>query len=293
MEKITASIVVYKNNPVELVRAIKSFLASKLSGKLYIIDNSPTPAAREVCNAFDCHYIFTGSNLGYGKAHNLVMCESIGRASYHLVLNPDVYFDADVLGKLFLFMEEHPQVGLAMPKVLYPDGTLQRLCKLLPTPLNLATRRFLPFSSRLLKKINDHYEMNLSHYNRVMNVPFLSGCFMFLRTAALRKTGLFDERFFLYAEDTDLSRRIHREFKTMFFPFAEIYHSHGRGSYKDLRLTWYNLKSAIQYFNKWGWVFDKERKMVNEIAALPFKTINNYGPVSMNGATVAQRSMNE
>ena len=127
MEKITASIVIYKSNPAELERAIKSFLASTLSGELYIIDNSPTPAAREVCNGFDCNYIFTGANFGYGKAHNLVLCESLSRSSYHLVLNPDVYFDADVLEKLFLFMEEHPHAGLAMPKVLYPDGTLQRL----------------------------------------------------------------------------------------------------------------------------------------------------------------------
>ena len=293
MEKITASIVVYKNNPTELERAIRSFLASTLSGKLYIVDNSPTPIARKVCNAFDCTYIFTGSNLGYGKAHNIVMSEILDRSFYHLVLNPDVYFDTDVLEKLFLFMEEHPQTGLMMPKVLYPDGKVQRLCKLLPTPFNLATRRFLPFSGTLLKKINDHYEMNFSQYNKVMNVPFLSGCFMFLRTAALKRTGLFDERFFLYAEDTDLSRRIHHEFKTIFFPFAEIYHTHGRGSYKDLRLTWCNLKSAIQYFNKWGWVFDRERKMVNEIAASTFHSLKNYGPVTIKGASVAQRSMNE
>ncbi len=293
MDKITASIVVYKSNPAELERAIKSFQSSALAGELFIVDNSPTPDAREVCLALGCQYIFAGSNLGYGKAHNLVMRNILGRTSYHLVLNPDVYFEADVLEKLFLFMEEHHQAGLVMPKVLYPDGTLQHLCKLLPTPLNLATRRFWPFSRKLLSGMNNQYEMGFSHYNKVMNVPFLSGCFMFLRTASLRKTGLFDERFFLYAEDTDLSRRLHREFKTMFYPFAEIYHTHGRGSYKDLGLMWRNLMSAVRYFNKWGWVFDAERRTINEAAASPFTTVKSYGTAGFQEATVAQRSMND
>lgn len=293
MENITASIVIYKNDRATLTKAIQSFLASPLSGKLFIIDNSPTDAAREFFKDPSIQYIFSGSNLGYGKAHNIAIRACLNSSAYHLVLNPDVYFEPDVLEKLFSFMEEHTQAGLVMPKVLYPNGTLQRLCKLLPTPLNLATRRFLPLSRSLLKKINDSYEMSFSSYNKVMNVPFLSGCFMFLRTAALKKTGLFDERFFLYAEDTDLSRRIHHEFKTMFFPFAHIYHTHARGSYKDIKLTWYNLKSAVQYFNKWGWVFDEERKKTNELAMRSSNPVKNYGPIIMNGAPVSQRSMNE
>ncbi|CAN5308523.1 glycosyltransferase family 2 protein [soil metagenome] len=292
MKKITASIVTYQNKASELERAITSFLSSTLTGELFIIDNSPTPIASEVCKKFNCHYIFTGSNLGYGKAHNLAMQKSIGQSSYHLVLNPDVYFESDVLKKLFDFMEEQPQVGLVMPKVLYPNGATQRICKLLPTPLNLATRRFLP-SSNWSKKINDRYEMNFSNYNKIMSVPFLSGCFMFLRTSALQQVGLFDERFFLYAEDTDLSRRMHREFSTVFYPLAEIFHTHARGSYKDIMLTWHNFKSAVQYFNKWGWIFDQERKTINEAAGALPHTSTTYQSISLNGRTMAHRSMNE
>jgi GT2 family glycosyltransferase len=96
-----------------------------------------------------------------------------------------------------------------------------------------------------------------------MNVPFLSGCFMFFRTSALKQVGLFDERFFLYAEDTDLSRRMHQQFKTLFYPKAEIFHVHARGSYKNFVLTLHNLKSAAQYFNKWGWFYDPIRKEIN------------------------------
>jgi GT2 family glycosyltransferase len=292
MIKITASIVVYNNSIADLEKTIKSFLDSSVSGELFIIDNSPTPVAQEICEAFHCHYVFTGSNLGYGKAHNIAIRKTLSYSPYHLVLNPDVYFGPDVLEKLLNYMEENPKAGLIMPNVLYPDGTTQRLCKLLPTPFNLATRRFLPSGIEWLKKINDRYEMSFAHHNKVMNVPFLSGCFMFLRTAALQKTGLFDERFLLYAEDTDLSRRIHQKFNTIFFPFAEIYHTHARGSYKNIKLTWHNLKSAIQYFNKWGWFFDKEREMINEAAMTTHLSKKNESMI-VREKIIVQQPVNE
>ncbi len=162
-------------------------------------------------------------------------------------------------------MESNTQAGLVMPKVFGADGQLQMLCKLLPMPLDLASRRFFPIK-QWFKNQNEKYEMKESGYDQVMNVPFLSGCFMFLRTAALREIGLFDERFFLYAEDTDLSRRMHQRFETLFYPGVEINHVHARGSYKDLRLTFHNIKSAVQYFNKWGWFFDEERVAINQRA---------------------------
>jgi len=212
------------------------------------------------------NYIFNNDNLGYGRGHNLAIKQCVDRSLYHLVLNPDVRFGPDVIEKLFHFMESKPQAGLAMPKVRGSDGQLQMLCKLLPTPLDLATRRFFPFKG-WFKSRNERYEMKSTGYNQVMNVPILSGCFMFLRNESLKKVGLFDERFFLYAEDTDLSRRIHRQFETLFFPDAEINHVHARGSYKDFRLTLHNVKSAVQYFNKWGWFFDEDRAMINQRAS--------------------------
>jgi GT2 family glycosyltransferase len=274
MEKITASIVVYKNDPILLQRAINSFLKSTITGPLTIIDNSPTDELRGTCDSPGLTYVFNNKNLGYGKAHNLAIREYFNRTNYHLVLNPDVSFAHDALEKLYHFMEENPQAGLVMPKVLNSEGHLQMLCKLLPTPLDLAIRRFFPFKNWFKNK-NSRYEMKASGYNSVMNVPFLSGCFMLLRNESLKKTGLFDERFFLYAEDTDLSRRIHQQFETLYFPGAEINHVHARGSYKDLGLTFHNTKSAFQYFNKWGWFFDKERETINQRAVVQARRTTN------------------
>ncbi len=273
MEKISASIVVYKTDLDVLQRAVESFFNSSLTGKLTIIDNSPADTLRDVCTSWGAKYIFSAKNLGYGSAHNIALKESLDHAQYHVVLNPDVYFTSDTLGKLFRFLEDNPQAGLAMPKVKYPNGEVQRVCKLLPTPLDLAGRRFFP-GSGFLKKMNDVYELKESGYNKVMNAPFLSGCFMFLRTSALKKVGLFDERFFLYAEDTDLSRRVHQQFETLFCPWAEIVHVHTRGSYKNLAHTLHNLKSASQYFTKWGWFFDSGRSAINKTARESFKEMN-------------------
>jgi len=276
MEKITASIVVYKTDPFLLKRAMASFLNSSLTGTLTIIDNSPDDRLQHYCSIPGVTYIFNNENLGYGKAHNIALRQNLDQSIYHLVLNPDVYFNPSTLEKIFDFMEEQPQAGLAMPKVLNADHELQMACKLLPTPVDLAIRRFFPFKE-LVSKALERYEMKESGYDRIMNVPFLSGCFMFLRMQALKQTGLFDERFFLYAEDTDLSRRIHLQFETLFFPGAEIIHLHARGSYKDFYLTLQNLKSAVQYFSKWGWIFDTERRIINQraLSSMNFIALEN------------------
>lgn len=97
----------------------------------------------------------------------------------------------------------------------------------------------------------------------MMNVPYLSGCFMFLRVSVLKEVGLFDERYFMYLEDTDLSRRIHKKYKTIYYPFVHIIHEYSKGSYKNIKLLIYHIHSAIKYFNKWGWIFDKERREIN------------------------------
>jgi GT2 family glycosyltransferase len=265
-DKITASIVIYKNDLRLLRNAVDSFLSSTEHSVLYLIDNSPTDRFSRHFRHPRIKYIFNNRNVGFGAGHNLALREVIkaGNSSYHVVLNPDVYFDDAVMRKIFFFMEAHPQVGLVMPKVLYPDGRLQPLCKLLPSPFTLFTRRFLQFFPSLSNRLNHWYEMHFTGYDKIMDVPFLSGCFMFLRVKVLEEVGLFDERIFLYTEDTDLTRRIHRKYRTIFYPEAVIYHYNQRASYKNAIKLAYHMLSAITYFNKWGWFDDVERKDINE-----------------------------
>lgn len=270
--KVTASIVIYKNDIDILKKAVQSFLDSTEDSTLYLIDNSPTNEAQKHFAHPRVKYTFNNKNVGFGAGHNIALKKVLKakEASYHIILNPDVYFDAKVTANLFHYMESNDQVGLVMPKVLYPDGRLQHLCKLLPSPLTLFSRRFLQFNPAWVNSLNHFYEMHFSGYDKEMDVPFLSGCFMFLRLDALRMVGLFDENIFLYTEDTDLTRRIHMRYRTVFYPREIIYHYNQRGSYKSAVIMTYHILSAIKYFNKWGWFKDDERKYINQRAILKF-----------------------
>ncbi len=69
----------------------------------------------------------------------------------------------------------------------------------------------------------------------------------------------------MYLEDTDLSRRINRRYKTIFYPDVSIYHEFAKQSYKSKKLLFLHIQSAFRYFNKWGWFFDRERKKINDL----------------------------
>lgn len=260
--QISATIVTYKNSHEMLNKAISSFLNTEMDVKLYIVDNSPTDEIKTLCNDSRIEYIFNNANVGFGKAHNVIMKSSYKIGKYHIVLNPDVYFNKGVLEGLYSYMEDNFDVGLVMPKVYFPDGRVQYLCKLLPTPYDFFGRRFLKYFS-FADKHDAKFELRFTNYDKPMNVPYLSGCFMFLRSEILPVIGYFDERIFMYIEDTDLSRRIHDKYRTMFYPNVCIYHHWGKGNHKSLKLLKHSINGAFVYFNKYGWLFDKTRREIN------------------------------
>ncbi len=268
MFDITASLVLYKNNPRDVIKAIKSFLNTSLNVFLYVVDNSPEDTLGKIVERLNdgrIEYIFNnGENLGFGKAHNIAIKKVIDKSKYHLVLNPDVWFEKGTLEKLFDFMEKNPDVGQVMPKVLNPDGTVQALCKRLPSPIDLFGRRFLPSP---FKKVLDErlkwYEFWDVGYDNLAEVPALSGCFMFVRTKVFKEVGLFDDEYFMYMEDYDMCRRINSRYRTIYYPEAIIYHKYGKHSYKNKKLLLTHIRSAIRYFNKWGWILDLDRDIKN------------------------------
>jgi hypothetical protein len=132
MSQINASIVLYHNKKEQLLKAINSFLNTFLDVKLYLVDNSSNDDLKELCKLDDrIEYIFNNENLGYGTAHNIAMRKSIvDGVLYHLVLNPDIYFEQGVLEKLFSYMEKKKDIGNIIPQVRYPNGEVQYLCKL-------------------------------------------------------------------------------------------------------------------------------------------------------------------
>lgn len=258
---VNASIVIYKHAVHEIEPLVQTLRKSNMISEIYLLDNSPE--YNSDFEALPAIYIFNHQNIGYGRAHNIALRQSQQQATdYHLVVNPDIRFDSDIIGKIVEFMDKNTEIGHLMPQVFYPDGRIQYLCKLLPTPDDLLFRRFLPGSWTIKKTAR--FEMRDCGYNKLTDVPYLSGCFMFLRVSALNATGIFDERFFLYPEDIDLSRRIHQKYRTVFYPDVSVVHYHERGSYKSLKMMLIHIINLIRYFNKWGWFCDKERKKINK-----------------------------
>lgn len=279
---LTASVVIYHSKKEEIESLLKSIQESNCISRLYIIDNASTDENRKYFESSSLSSIIEyipHENTGYGSSHNIALLKAIEEGSdYHVVLNPDIYFESNVLPELVNYMDSNTDVGYILPKVTYQNGELQYLCKLLPTPFDLIFRRFLPKTKSIIRH-NERYELRHSGYDKTMNPPCLSGCFMFMRLSTLKENNLlFDERFFMYCEDFDLMRRIHKVAKTIYYPSVSIVHNHAKESYKSRKMLIAHIKSAILYFNKWGWFFDKDRslmnkKILNEILELNKKNI--------------------
>ncbi|HEY6974671.1 MAG TPA: glycosyltransferase [Chitinophagaceae bacterium] len=260
---LTISVVLYKNNPSELRQLVNCISQTQLNYELFLIDNSPTDALKTFGEEENIRYYFINKNMGFGKAQNIAIRNALDKSEYHLILNPDISFKKGTLEDIYAFMEANSDIGQLMPKVYYDNGNIQKLCKLLPHPADLIGRRFfLNFTPA--QKRNKTYELNGFAYDKVLDIPCLSGCFMFIRSSVLRQVGGFDPRYFMYLEDIDLTRRINKVSRTVFYPNAQVKHAFKKGSYGSIRLLRYHIVSAIKYFNKWGWFFDDERDIFNK-----------------------------
>lgn len=261
---LTTSIVLY-HTPKPKIAALLDCITQSIVDVIYLIDNSADDRYRILEKQSGKIRYIHNKNLGYGASHNIALHEALDIGStFHLILNPDIRFSPDIIPMLLSYMQKDDDVAYILPKVIYPDGTIQYLCKLLPTPFDLFFRRFIP-NTRLTQKLNDKYVLRNSGYNKIINPPCLSGCFMFLRMSTVKEKNLFfDERFFMYCEDFDFIRRLHRIAKTIYYPDVSIIHDHAKESYKSTKMIIEHIKSTIKYFNKWGWFFDKERKSFNQ-----------------------------
>lgn len=261
---VSFSIVLFNNHPTEVECILNCIKKVSLKNETYIIDNSKSNELKLIVEKFkNTRYSHSGMNLGYGRAHNIAINEYVSKSKYHIILNPDISFAEGTIEVIYNFMEKNPDVGQVMPKILYKDGSIQPLCKLLPKPSDLIIRRFL---KPLGFQIHLNYDLENFNYNSIIEVPSLSGCFMFVRSEILEKVGGFDSRFFLYLEDFDLTRRIHRISKTIFFPDAIARHRFDKASYNNPKMLKHHIISAIKYFNKWGWFLDNERNKYNKRA---------------------------
>lgn len=264
---VTASLVLYNNRQSDIDKVVNSVLKSKID-LLQIIDHSPTDKFKTLVNLSDKIQYLKTDNDGYGKGHNtgFDLSQKILKSEYHIILNPDIYFESSAIDSLISYMDEHKDIGLIMPQVFYPNGDFQYLCKMLPTPADIFLRQFA--SSEKKEKNDQRYAMKSADFTKIMDVPSLSGCFMFVRTSTFIQVGGFDTRFFMHFEDIDLTRRIGEISRTVYFPGSSIVHAHEAAHKKSKKMLLIGFQSAVKYFNKWGWFFDSNRRVKNKEAQI-------------------------
>lgn len=261
---LSVSIVVYDRcgdhsrpqDPV-LAEAIRHLAALPSCETIVVLDNSLLSSFAWTADLTDkvLYLHFSGSNLGYGRAHNVArfLCSS----RFHLFLNPDiVFFQGATLSRLLALMAESPGLALIQPLIMNPCGTVvQRLCKRNPTLLAQVGRGVCPgLYQSLLGRYNDWYEMSdVAYSSRPVDSSYLSGCFMLCRRSSLDQVGWFDPRFFMYLEDADLTRRLSSIGRCVHEPSIRVGHLWGRGSHRSLRLKWVAVASYFRYASKWGY----------------------------------------
>jgi len=252
---LTISLVSH-NQRRDLERLLGTLLpaAGRIRSEILLMDNKSVDGTRRFVrvNFPGVDVAVNPSGAGYGENHNRNLKRARGR--FFLIMNSDMTVEKDSLASLLDQMDRHPEIGIIAPKILNPDGTVQGLNKRYPTALDLFLRRFGPKALRpLFRKRLDHYEMRDVGYDRICDVPFLSGAFMFCRSDVLTSLGGFDPRFFLYFEDVDLCRRVQRTHKTVYYPKASATHFWHRSAHKNVFYTYHFMKSALRYYRKWGW----------------------------------------
>jgi len=220
--------------------------------ELIVVDNASSDGSAEAVkeNYPEVILIQNYTNLGFAKANNIGLQKSTGRYVY--LINSDVEVLEGCIDRLYDFMEANPQIGMTGPRILYPDGTLQVTCRKFPSLWNnfcLTTglNKILPSSALFSSD-----QMFYFTHDAIRPVDVLAGCFLTVRREAMNKVGLFDERFFIYAEDIDWCRRFwNANWKIVFFPEAEATHyGGGSSSNSPLRFSLEQERAMIQYWKK-------------------------------------------
>lgn len=263
---IAASIVTYKTDLNELQTCLDCLRLNKTITRIEIVDNSRSESIRDFVAANYAEVEYTPSdNVGYGAANNISIRKSIADVScglkYHLVLNSDVAFMPDVIDTLVGKLESDERVGLIMPAVVGRNGDPQSCCHPLPSPFDLLKHRFA--SKSMFGSWRRWYDILPQRVGRDINVPYMHGCFMLFRLDALKNVGLFDERFFMYPEDIDITRRVHAQYKTIVTPDVTIFHLHRAESRHSRKMLYIHATNMLRYFAKWGFLFDSQRRRFN------------------------------
>ena len=245
-ENLTVSVTIVTYNDADKAAAAAASVVARCNKyplDFYVVDNHSSDNTLNRLNDQACLKIIKlPKNIGFGAAHNKVLSEL--KSDYHFVVNPDITVGYDVFADMVEYMEKHPDAVMCMPKILNVDGSEQYLPKSIPTLKRL-------FFGRLSKKVRTEYVWADREITEPCEIDFCSGCFFCIRTSAFLSLGGFDERYFMYLEDADLTLRAKSIGKVMLLPDVEVTHLWNRGSSKNMMLLFIHIISCFKFLLKW------------------------------------------
>jgi GT2 family glycosyltransferase len=222
-----------------------------------VVDHGSTDGTLElVRERFPDVHVIEQENRGMGGGNNAGLRAAHGR--YAFLLNSDAWVVGDALDGLVAFADEHPDAAVVGPRLLNPDGSLQRSVRGVPTLWRLATEYlFLRKLAPRSRAFNAFYGAGFDHRSQ-REVESLYGAALLVRREAVDAVGLFDEDFFMFSEETDWLYRFRQAgWKVMFYPGAEVTHvggaSHGGALYVE------NVRGILRFLSKHRGAREAER----------------------------------
>ena len=225
---------------------------SKVSGEIIVIDNnSVDDSCKMIRSEFpQVKIIENKENIGFSRANNQGI--NIAQGEFILILNPDTIVHQDCIHHCINYFKVNKNVGAIGAKMLDGSG------KILPESKRGFPTAWVSFCKmtglyKLFPKsklFNSYYLGHLS-YEEICEVEVLTGAFFFTRKSLIQKIGGFDESFFMYGEDIDLSHRVRQEgYTLLYLPEARIVHFKGESTKKSNINYWYAFYSAMYIFSK-------------------------------------------
>ncbi|MBI4727161.1 glycosyltransferase family 2 protein [candidate division TA06 bacterium] len=247
-------IIVNRNVGVLLSRCIDSIKAAgDISYEVIVVDNASSDGsqARLAQKYPEVKLIVNSQNLGFAAACNIGIKAATGK--YPVLLNPDTLVEPGCLKKLFDFMEANPKAGIAGPKALNSDGSLQPTCRAIPGYLNIIFSRKSPITAIWPGNPGaSRYMLQGLPEDKPSQVPALAGVCLILRREMLEQTGFLDERYFMYLEDIDICLTASQKGWSVFYiPQARIIHHWGKSSEQEkTMMDEEHRKSMYLFFEK-------------------------------------------
>ena len=220
------SIIILSYNTKALLKQTIDSIDLQDDWEIIVVDNNSSDGSPEMIEVEypKVKLIQNEKNIGFGAANNQAM--KVAQGEYYLILNSDTEIMDNAIQKLIDYLETHPIVGAVTPKVILPDGSIDLAChRGMPTPWRAFTyfsklERAFPES-----KLFGGYHLTNLDFNKVHQVEATAATAMLVRKKTVDEVGMFDERFFLYAEDLDWCKRMtEANWQIYYLPEAVVVH---------------------------------------------------------------------